>query len=525
MAQTPTPFKTQPSTPADRRQSRRQSRRRLLRILAALALGAAVPFAYAPFGYFLLAIIAPALLLMLVAERAPRSAFALGYAFGFGMFGVGVNWVYISIHYYGHSPLPAAIAVMLLLVAFLALFPAVLALLAARARCGEAQRWLLIWPAGWLVSEWVRSWIFTGFPWLALGYSQIDSPLSGYAPVVGVYGIGGLTLLSAGMLVWAVRARKRARWIGPLLLALIWFGGERLQQIPWTQAAGDALRVSLIQGNIPQEDKWEPKQQVATLERYVAMTRNEWQGANKADLVVWPETAIPAFQHQVQDDFILPLQDEARAAGSDLLTGVPVLDQEAWEYYNAVISLGQTPGAYYKHHLVPFGEYLPLRRWFGALLQVMPLPVADFSAGALTQPPLEAAGHMVGVSICYEIVFGEEIISKLPAAAFLVNVSNDAWFGDSLAPHQHLEMARMRAAETGRYLLRATNTGISAILGPDGRIIERGPQFQQAVVRGVIEPYRGATPYVQFGNWPALILAFVALSLARLGQQKHPHRS
>ena len=513
MAQTATRLNTSSNPPADRR--------RFLRLLAALLLGAAVPFAYAPFGYALLAIIAPALFLLLSAGRPPRNAFALGYAFGFGMFGVGVNWVYISIHYYGHSPLPAAIAVMLLLVAFLALFPALLALLAARVRCSEAHRWLLLWPAGWILSEWVRSWIFTGFPWLALGYSQIDSPLAGYAPVMGVYGISGLAILSAGLFVWALRARRQARWLGPLVLMILWFGGDRLSLIAWTQATGAPLHVSLIQGNIPQEDKWEPAQQVATLERYVALTRSEWQGEPKADLVIWPETAIPAFQHQVQEDFILPLQDEARAAGSDLLTGVPVLDQEAWEYYNAVISLGSTPGVYFKHHLVPFGEYLPLRRWFGALLQVMPLPVADFSAGALEQPPLQAAGHPVGVSICYEIVFGEEIISKLPAAAFLVNVSNDAWFGDSLAPHQHLEMARMRARETGRYLLRATNTGISAILGPDGRVIERGPQFETVVVRGVIEPYAGATPYVRFGNLPAMIVALTALLLVWLRADRH----
>jgi apolipoprotein N-acyltransferase len=322
-----------------------------------------------------------------------------------------------------------------------------------------------------------------------------------------------LTALSAGLLAWTVCMPGRARWLGPLLVALLWLGGAQLKHSQWTQVAGASLRVSLIQGNIPQDEKWDPSQQVATLEKYLGLTRGEWdkQERQRLDLVVWPESAIPAFQHQVADSFLAPLTEEARRVGTDLLTGIPVLDREHWEYYNAVISIGQEEGAYYKHHLVPFGEYLPLRRFLGTLLQVMPLPVADFSAGKLGQPLVRAAGYPVGVSICYEIIFGEEIITQLPQAAFLVNVSNDAWFGDSLAPHQHLEMARMRALETGRYLLRATNTGITAIIGPDGTLRERGPQFETAVVRGSIEPRSGSTPYVRWGNWPVVIAALLVV--------------
>lgn len=484
----------------------------LLLLALVFAAGALVPFAFAPFGYYPVVILALLILFLMLPGRAPGPAFRLGFGFGLGMFGVGVNWVYISIHYYGHAPLPAAIGVMLLLVAFMSLFPATLAYLGARLGLRHDARSLLGYlPAGWILLEWLRSWLFTGFPWLNIGYTQIDAPLAGAAPLLGVYGVGWVLALSAGLLVWAWRAPGPARWMGPLLVIAIWFAGAALRQVDWTQAAGAPLRVSLIQGNIPQDQKWDPQQQVATMEKYLRLTRAEWssQDGRKNDLVIWPETAVPAFYHQVEESFLTPLREEARQAGSDLLTGIPVLDREQWSYYNAVISLGAEQGAYYKHHLVPFGEYLPLRSLLGSLLQVMPLPVADFSSGSLTQPLIHAAGYPVGVSVCYEIIFGEEVITQLPQAAFLVNVSNDAWFGDSLAPHQHLEMARMRALETGRYLLRATNTGITAIIGPDGQLRERGPQFETLVVRGEIVPRSGATLYVRWGNWPVVILAFL----------------
>ena len=485
-----------------------------LTLPAAFALGATVPLAFAPFGLYPIAVVALALLFLLLRGRTPAPALRIGYVFGLGMFGVGVNWVYISIHYFGGSPLPAAIGTMLLLVAFLSLFPALLAYAAARIGAGGAAALLLVLPAGWALTEWLRGWLFTGFPWLNLGYTQIDGPLAGFAPLLGIYGLGWLVAFSAGAAAWAVAERGRARWLGPLLLVLLWSGGAGLARIDWTQPAGAPLRVSLVQGNIPQDEKWDPKQQIATIEKYLDLTRPEWyaHGQRKSDLVVWPETAIPAFLHQVEEDFLAPLTHEARRAGSDLLTGIPVLDLQDWEYFNAVISVGQEEGAYYKHHLVPFGEYLPLRGLFGNLLEVMPLPVADFSAGSLDQPLLRAAGHPVGVSICYEIIFGSQIITQLPEAAYLVNVSNDAWFGDSLAPHQHLEMARMRALETGRFLLRATNTGISAIVGPDGTLRERGPQFETTVVRGEIEPRSGATPYVRWGDAPVIVIAVIVVA-------------
>ncbi|WP_241546792.1 apolipoprotein N-acyltransferase [Thiohalobacter thiocyanaticus] len=477
--------------------------------LLALAAGAGLPLAFAPFDVSVLAIILPALLLVLLPERRPRRALGLGYLFGLGWFGLGVSWVHISIHEFGGTPLAAALLVAALLVAFLALFPALAAWLTVRlAPTAGWPRYLLAAPAAWVLAEWLRGWLFTGFPWLLAGYTQLDSPLAGFAPVLGVYGVGLLLLLTAGALAAGIRIRRNGLRVGLLFLVMtLWLGGALLQRQDWTRPTGAALEVSLIQGNIAQDRKWQEAWQRATLARYLGLSRQEWGDPERqVDLVIWPETAIPAFYHQIEDGFLRQLRRETRQAGSELLVGIPVLDREHWAYYNAVMRVGGEDSFYFKRHLVPFGEYLPLRDWLGTLLQVMPLPVADFSAGTADQTLLQVRGHPVGVSICYEVIFGAELIAALPEARLLVNVSNDAWFGDSLAPHQHLQMARMRALETGRELLRATNTGISAVIDHRGGLRARGPQFEVAVVRARVQPREGATPYVQRGDLPVLLL-------------------
>jgi apolipoprotein N-acyltransferase len=327
-----------------------------------------------------------------------------------------------------------------------------------------------------------------------------------------VYGISWVVALSAGLLVWAWRTRGVARLFAAVALAAIWLAGFALDRVHWTEPAGERLKATLVQGNIPQELKWQPEQQHATLERYEALTRQHLD----SDVVVWPETAVPAFYDQVEMDFLKPLGAELQNYGVSLLTGIPVLERSRWAYFNSVISLDQPQRFYYKVHLVPFGEYLPLRAWLAGVLDFLPVPQADFSAGDPQQPLLTAAGYPVGSSICYEIAFGEQLIGALPEAAFLVNVSNDAWFGDSLAPHQHLEMARMRARETERYLLRATNTGISAIIDADGKLLVRSKQARTETISADIEARRGATPYVRWGNWPVVVLAMAVPLLVRL---------
>jgi apolipoprotein N-acyltransferase len=493
--------------------------RTVWRWLLAFVCGAALPFGFAPFGWYLLPVLSVALLAGLLFGAAPRQALWLGWLFGLGEFGVGVSWVHISIHQYGNASLALSIATMLLLVAYLALFPAIMGWLLARtARASRALFLLGAFPAAWALSEWLRSWLFTGFPWLNLGYSQIDAPLVGFAPLLGVYGVGFLTALSGGLVTLLVTSPGRSRLVAGLLLPLLWLAGWQLDQHHWTQPVGKPLTATLVQGNIAQALKWKPEQQRSTLDRYVELTRQHLD----SDLVVWPETAVPAFYDQVETDFLEPLRAQMQASGVSLVTGIPVLDRSDWDYYNAVISLDEPGAFYYKVHLVPFGEYLPLRDWLARALSFLPVPQADFSAGRIDQPLLNAAGYPVGTSICYEIAFGEQLIHALPQAAYLINVSNDAWFGDSLAPHQHEEMARMRARETERYLLRATNTGISAIINADGQIVAQSEQFKTEAITHSVQPRAGATPYVRWGNWPVVLVSAVLLLVAV--KRKAPER-
>ena len=470
--------------------------------------GAAAVTAFAPFGWFPVAMLSLAVLFDQWSRDTRKLAFRHGLLFGAGFFGAGISWVYISINVYGHVPLPVALLITLGLIAFLSLYPALLGYFLVRTyREFTPLLQLVVLPAGWVMAEWLRGWVFSGFPWLNIGSSQIDSPLGGYGPVLGVYGIGWTVAASAALLVTVIRNRQRLT--GLVLLLLLWGGGYLLNSVAWTDPRGGALQVLLVQGNISQDDKWAPDNLLNTFRRYSELTFNE----TDVDLVVWPETAIPAFHDQVADSFLPYLETELEKTGTSLLTGIPVLEKQNWEYFNAVISLGGEQAFYYKQHLVPYGEYLPLRWLIGNTLDALAVPNADFSSGGDSQPLLQAAGYPVSSSICYEVVFGEQIIRDLPEAAMLVNISNDAWFGNSLAPHQHLEMARMRARETGRPMLRATNTGISAIIDHAGRIVEQGPQFEIAVIRSAVVPMQGATPYVRLGNTPVVVFSLVSLLL------------
>ncbi len=482
----------------------------------AFSAGAVLPLAFAPFNFSPLAMLALALLFFLWRSVTPGRAAWRGWLFGLGQFGVGVNWVYISIHTFGHAPAVLTATLTLAFIAFLALYPALLGALTVRLFSSHDEwRALLVWPAGWALLEWLRGWFLTGFPWLSLGYSQTDTPLAGYAPLLGVFGVSWLVAVAAGAITLLPRVRA------VLALLAIVGGGWALHRVDWTHADGDARHVALIQGNISQAVKWEPDQREPTLDLYRDLTRANWNH----DLIIWPETAVPIFYHQVADTFIAGMQKEAHREGVDLLLGIPVQEQRDDHYFNTMMSLGAQQGFYRKRHLVPFGEYLPWRPVLGWLLDILQIPMSDFSAGAWRQPLLRAAGYPVSISICYEDAFGEEVIGDLPQAAYLVNVSNDAWFGDSLAPHQHLQIARLRALETGRYLLRATNTGISAIIGPKGELLARSPQFQVHVLSGDMQPMAGTTPYVRWGNWAVVSVLSLLIGIALWRRPRNPDGS
>jgi apolipoprotein N-acyltransferase len=482
--------------------------------LAALAGGLLLPFAFAPFEMPYLAIPALAMLFFAWLRANPGRAFWRGFLFGLGQFGLGVGWVYISIHRFGGADTAEASLLTALFVSFLGLYPAVAGYLAQRIAAGAdaTARLLLFFPTVWTLVEWFRSWFLTGFPWLNLGSSQVETPLGqGLAPLVGAYGITWAVALLAGLGLLMLIGGHGLRMRALAGVAGLFLGCALLARVDWVEPAGQPFKATLLQGNVPQNLKWRPEVLASTLDLYSSMTRANWDSS----LVVWPETAVAAFFHQVKDGPLASLQQEARETGTDVLVGAPVVDPVSQRYYNAVVSLGAQPGMYYKRHMVPFGEFIPFRPLLGAIADRLQIPLADFARGSEAQSPLVAAGYQVSTSICYEDAFGHESRFGLPAAGYLVNVTNDAWFGDSWQPHQHLQMARMRALETGRYLLRATNTGITAAISPRGWVTAQAPQFTQTALRAEITPMQGATPYVRFGDWMAAGAAALVLMAAR----------
>lgn len=488
--------------------------------IAALSSGAALPLAFAPFSIYPLAIICIAVLFALWRTVTPARACWRGFLFGLGMFGTGVYWVFISMNDFGGMSWQLSLTITLLLILVLALFPALAGYTAVRLTGKQDADgfpvFLLIYPAVWAMFEWIRGWFLTGFPWLNLGYSQIDAPLAGFAPLTGVYGISLIVALSAALLLAMIHGRNMIRGGSLALLTVLWLGGGLLAMVDWTRVAGEPLRLSLVQGNVPQDLKWHPGMREVTLEIYADMSREHWD----SDLIVWPETAIPMFEYQARP-FLDRMAEEARAHGTEMLVGVVYEDRVTQRYYNSLITLASDPpGRYHKHHLVPFTEYLPLRSIFGDLIDLFDIPMSNFAAGDRSQAPLELLGQRIGLSICYEDAFGEEIIRALPEATLLVNVSNDAWFGDSIAPHQHLQIARMRAAETGRYLARGTNTGVSAFIGPRGELLSTAAQFESTVLTDQVEPREGATLYVLVGNGLFVGMAVLMLLAGWLGNRR-----
>jgi apolipoprotein N-acyltransferase len=470
-----------------------------LRALAAAVAGGLVVLAFAPFGVYLIAVLALAVLYDLLTRSSPAGGFWVGWAFGIGLMGLGVFWIRISLNDFGNMGAPLAYGLSFLFVLGMALYYGIVGWLMA-GLAGRAPRCagpLLLFPSLWVLGEWVRGWLFTGFPWLAVGYSQVDSPLAGLAPIAGVYGVSLAVALSAGLLWGAARWRARDRVAALGALGALWLAGGALFHLDWTHPVGRPLRATVVQANIRQSLKWDPESRIPTLRAYVEMTRAHWG----SDVIVWPETAVPDFLNRVQRVFIDPLATEAKDSETELVVGIPVYDPAEHRYYNGLMSLGTVQDLYRKRHLVPFGEYMPFKSWLGPLAQAFEIPMSDFSPGRADRPLLRVGRYLAGVSICYEDAFPGEVVEAMPDAAFLVNVSNDAWFGDSLAPPQHLEIARMRSLENGRWTLRATNTGISAIMDPKGRVVGRVPAFERGVYTAQIQPRAGATPFAYVGDW------------------------
>ena len=490
--------------------------------IVCLFAGALMPLAYAPLNIFFIAILCPALLLVLWLDRSPGLAFRYGYFFGLGMFGVGVYWLHISINMFGGVGIVGAILLTALLVAFLSLYPALVGYIGRRwFGKSDVMFLLLAVPVLWVLAEWARSWVLTGFPWLNLGYSQTDTFFSALAPLLGVYAVSWFTVMIAALLVCLYRLQRQGAPAVLAALVLLCLSNWSLTKVDWTQLEKDNVSTALAQAAIPQQLKWRPELRQQSLDLYMKLSEPYWGN----DIIVWPETAIPAYSFSVPE-----LMDELKILTKKhetiFLSGLVDKKPGASNYYNAVMMLadGKT-GWYHKQHLVPFGEYLPLKFILGVILDKLEIPMSDFSAGQAQAPLLEANGISLGISICYEDTFGEEVIKALPEATLLVNVSNDAWFGDSLAPHQHLQMARMRALESGRYMLRATNTGISAIIDEKGRIVKQSPQFEATALSARVSLFKGSTPYVLWGNYPVVIASLILLLCLFYFQKKRNDKS
>lgn len=484
-------------------------------LMAAFA-GALATLAFAPFQYWPLAILSPAVLFFLLHRLPVKPAIVTGFFWGVGQFATGISWVHVSIDNFGGLPKIASIGLMILLVSYLALYPALFAGLLNRFFPTGKVRYLLAIPSLWLLCDLARGWVFTGLPWLWLGYSQIDSPLAAYAPLGGVGMVSFVTVFVAAMLTLTAITRQWP-WllasIAPFILAL------GLSAIDWVKPNPDSsTSFALIQGNIDQERKWLPSQRWPTIMKYMDLSRANWD----ADIVIWPEAAIPAVEREMTS-FISNVDAAARMNESALLTGI--INVKNGKYFNSVLPLGDTRDGEYdyrtqhrynKHHLLLFGEFVPFEDILRPLAPLFNLPMSSFSRGEYIQSNMVAKGRKLAPALCYEIIFGEQVRQNITEDTdFILTLSNDAWFGNSIGPLQHMEIARMRALETGKPVIRSTNNGVTAITDYKGKIIAKVPQFETHVLRATVSSTTGLTPYTQYGSWP--LIGFIVIGLGLFG--------
>jgi apolipoprotein N-acyltransferase len=486
---------------------------KLARRFIALIAGALIPFAFAPFNFYFLSFISLSVLFYLWYEtESGYETFLLGYLFGFAMFSIGVSWLHISINLFGGMNIIGAYFFTFLLIAFISLYPAL---------CGYFANhffkdfYIIALPALWLLSEWCRGWVLTGFPWLNIGTSQTNSLFANFAPMVGDYGISFIVCIVSISIVVLFRGKTKTKIMSSLVMTFFLISSSLLSSINWTEKNGKDLSVTLVQGAIPQEIKWHPEFREKTYEIYSGLSQPYWS----SDLIIWPETAIPSYYH-LADDFIDRISEQQSNSKTLFMSGIVNKDQTSNKYFNSILLIDKEHLFYNKHHLVPFGEYLPLKSLLDRILRFLQIPMSDFSSGNFENKILETDKAIFGMSICYEDAYGTEVRQSLPDANILINVSNDAWFGDSFAPHQHLQIARMRALENGRYLLRATNTGISAVIDNKGKVVARSPQFKPHALYAQAALFTGATPFSKYGNAITLNLCFFILLISFALQRK-----
>ena len=490
--------------------------------LYAFLLGALAVLGFAPFYVFPATIIAliGIIYLWTIAPSA-KAGFKLGFQFGLGLYAVGIYWIYISLHDFGGMPWWFAGFCTFCLCAFMALFPAMVGYFSKRLGYLTIST-----PVLWGLSDWIRSWIFTGFPWLTLGYSQTPhSPLAGFMPIVGVYGVSVITaLIAACIAVWLANQKNQTInlvWRRKVIvtITLLTAFGFVFKSVEWTSPLGDPFSATLIQGNIPQDIKWSPDAAETTIDQYIAMTKD-----SQAQLIVLPETALPVIASQLAPEVKQTLSELAKQNSGNVIVGMVDYNPDTQEYFNSAFSFGIAPNqTYSKNHLVPFGEFIPLKQMLGWIYRDwLSIPLSDLARGGKHQRPMQLNNQKVAINICYEDVFGEEIIRQLPEATVLVNISNDAWYGQSYAADQHMQFSQARALETGRMMLRSTNTGATAVIDQHGYVIAHAPHDVKTALDIEAQGYTGSTPYIRWGNWPFIIICFICLGILLRRLKKAP---
>jgi len=480
--------------------------------IAVLA-GGALPLAFAPCDYGILAFFAPALLFWLWQQASPKYAALLGFFFGLGFFTVGTSWVFISINTYGNTPLVLSILITAIMISYLALFPALNGYLLQRffQSTPITLKALGVFPALWVLLEVLREFLFSGFPWLSLGYSQINTPLGSIAPIFGVYGVSFLSLVVAGALSLLLTKSQsyRQRLILAVFTLSLFAIGKALEPIQWTTPSSHPLNVTLIQGNVAQPAKWQSQNLQEILDSYYSLTKKHWH----SQLIVWPEAAIPTLPSNIPD-FLNKLQVEAKKHRSSVLFGAPVYQEKSQQFYNALMLLGENQGVYYKRHLVPFGEYEPLKYMLRWLIEYFAIPMSDFSPGPAHQAAIRIGNIKLDPYICYEIAFPHLVLQSIDNRNIIVTVSDDSWFGRSIALDQHFQMAQMRALETGRPAILSTNTGLSGFISAKGKVEQIGPIDQKAVLQANVFPRYGKTPLMRWHYYPVTLFSGLLLIIA-----------
>ena len=482
----------------------------LVLVLAPLA-GALVTLSLAPFDLWPAGILSCALYAYLLCTCSLRQALWRSWLFGLGMFGSGVSWVYVSINVYGGAgPVLATFLIVLFCAGLSLLFQVSFGWFYVRFVRALPGGMLVGFPVTWVLAEWLRSWLLTGFPWLYLGYAHIDTPIAGWAPVVGVLGLSFICALTGICLFLAWRSRQAiACTTYAVIVITLWAGGAVLKPMEWVVKASEhPLQVVIYQPNVPQEHKWDP----AWYRPILRQLREASEPHYGADILVWPEAAVPNYYQRARG-FLDPIDRRAASNETTLFVGAPFLGEEAGSYHNSVIALGQGQGVYHKQRLVPFGEYVPLEGLLRGLIAFFDLPMSAFSSGPDDQPPLRAGPYRVAPFICYEVVYPELVARAARHADVLLTISNDSWFGRSIGPLQHLQIARMRALENGRYMIRGTNNGVSALIDHRGQVVVRTEQFVETTLSGEVEVMLGNTPFTSFGVVPVVTGCMVTLLL------------